>query len=100
MSQTIADNTFAAPDSKQDLRSRLAVTAAVCAAALAFGVLVPIAPITAVLTLAVVPLAFLAPFASLSVLIALTVLVPFEVQDSFSVLGGRDQPGLLVVDAV
>ncbi len=100
MSQTLTHNTISAPDREEGLGSRLGVIAAVCAGALAFGALVPIAPLTAVFTVVIVPLAFLAPFASLSVLIALTVLVPFEIQDSFSVIGGRDQPGLLVVDAV
>lgn len=100
MSQTLTDNTIAAPNWKQDFRWRLGITAAVCVVALAFGVLVPISPLTAVLTVVVVPLALLAPFASLSVLIAVTVLVPFEIQDSFSVIGGQDQPGLLVVDVV
>lgn len=100
MTQTLTDTTIAAPDGKQDLRWRLAVTAAVCAVALAFGVAVPIAPLTAVLTLAIVPIALLAPFASLSLLIAVTVLVPVEIQAGFKVIGGRDQPGLLVVDAV
>ena len=100
MSQTLTDSTTEVLGRKHDFRSRLGYSAAVCVVALAFGVLVPRAPLTAFLTLAVVPLAFLAPFASLSVLIALTVLVPFEIQDSFSVIGGRDRPGLLVVDVV
>jgi hypothetical protein len=100
MSQTLAGSAVATPDRWQDARSRLGVPVAVCAVALAFGVLVPIAPLRAVLLLVIVPLVFLAPFAALSVLIAVTVLVPFEIQDSFSVVGGRDQPGLLVVDVV
>jgi O-antigen ligase len=99
MSQTFADATSAS-ESKVASRARLPVIVAVCAAALVFGLLLPIAPLTAVLVLVVIPLALLAPFASLSVLIAGTVLVPFEVQDSFAVIGGRDQPGLLFVDAV
>lgn len=71
-----------------------------CVAALVLGVSLPIAPVTAVLTLVAIPLAILAPVASLSVLIAVTVLVPFDVQDSLAVIGGRDQPGLLFIDAV
>jgi hypothetical protein len=100
MSHTLTGSALAAPGAKGDRRYRLGIIAAACALALAFGALVAVAPRTAVLTLVVVPLAFLAPFASLSVLIAVTVLVPFEIQDSFSVIGGREQPGLLVVDAV
>ncbi len=100
MNQTFADATPAS-ESTVTSRARLPIIVAVCAAAaVAFGLLLPIAPLTAVLVLVVIPLALLAPFASLSVLIAVTVLVPFEVQDSLAVIGGRDQPGLLFVDAV
>jgi O-antigen ligase/polysaccharide polymerase Wzy-like membrane protein len=99
VSQTLTGSTTEVLGKKPDLRLRLWF-AAVCVVALAFGLLVPIAPLKAFLGLAIVPLAFLAPFGSLSVLIALTVLVPFEIQDSFSVIGGRERPGLLVVDLV
>jgi O-antigen ligase len=99
MKPTLADAKWA-PDSEVTFRSRSYVIVVVCVAALAFGVLLPIAPLTAVLSLVVIPLALLAPFASLAVLIAVTVLVPFDLQDSVAVIGGRDQPGLLLVDAV
>jgi hypothetical protein len=82
-------------------RRRVAgITAAAGAGALAFGALLPVAPLTAVGMLVAVPLAFLAPLAAFSVLVAVTVLVPFEVQDTFAVVGGRDQPGLLLVDVL
>lgn len=71
-----------------------------CLAALVFGLALPVAPWSAVALLVLVPLSFGAPTAALSVLLAITVLVPFEVQDSLAVIGGRDQPGLLVVDVL
>ncbi|WMX48347.1 O-antigen ligase family protein [Streptomyces roseicoloratus] len=69
-------------------------------AALAFGALLPGDPLTAVGALVVIPLAFGAPVAALSVLIAITVLVPFEAQDRFSLVGGSGRPGLLLVDVL
>jgi hypothetical protein len=99
MSQVLTDATSVS-DSEVTARSQLSVIVAASAAALAFGVILPIAPLTAVLALVVIPLALLAPLASLTVLIAVTVLVPFEVQDSFAVIGGQDQPGLLLVDTL
>jgi hypothetical protein len=71
-----------------------------CAAAIGFGIAFPIAPRTAIEVLVLIPLAFAAPVAALAVLIAVTSLVPFAVQDALSVVGGRDQPGLLFVDAL
>ncbi|SEH50241.1 O-antigen ligase [Mycolicibacterium rutilum] len=71
-----------------------------CLAALVFGAALPVAPWTVAAVSILVPLAFAAPVASLTVLLAVTVLVPFEVQDSFAVFGGRDRPGLLVVDVL
>ncbi|MET9519195.1 O-antigen ligase family protein [Streptomyces sp. NPDC002994] len=68
--------------------------------ALAFGALLPGAPLAAVAAIVVIPLAFGAPVAALSVLVALTVLVPFQVQDEFSVVGGSGRPGLLLVDVL
>ena len=76
------------------------VVAVACIAALAFGIVLPVAPNAAIATVVLVPLAFATPVAALSVLLAVTVLVPFDVQDSFAVVGGRDQPGLLVIDAL
>lgn len=69
-------------------------------AALGFGLALPTAPMTAIAVLVLVPLAFATPTAALIVLVAVTVLVPFELQDSVAVVGGRDIPGLLLVDAV
>lgn len=76
------------------------VVAVACAAALAFGVLLPISPVAAVVAVGLWPLVFVYPVAGLSVLLAVTVLVPVDVQDSLSVIGGRDRPGLLVVDVL
>jgi hypothetical protein len=67
---------------------------------LVFGVFLPIAPWSVVSALLIIPLAFAAPVGALGVLVAITVLVPFELQDALSVFGGREQPGLLVVDAL
>ncbi|MFI6439229.1 O-antigen ligase family protein [Streptomyces sp. NPDC050759] len=68
--------------------------------ALVFGLLLPGSPMMAVAAVLAIPLAFGAPVAALSVLIAVTVLVPFEVQDEFSVVGGSGRPGLLLVDVL
>lgn len=75
-------------------------TAVACVAAAGFGIFFPIAPRTAVEVLVLVPLVFAAPVAALMALIGITALVPFEVQDALSVVGGRDQPGLLFVDVL
>lgn len=74
--------------------------AVACSAAFLFGAFLPVAPRTAVAALVLIPIAFAAPVAALAIVIAVTVLVPFEIQDTFAVIGGRDQPGLLVVDAL
>jgi hypothetical protein len=84
----------------ETLRSRPIVMAVACAAAVVFGIFLPVAPSLALAAVLLVPLALAAPLAALSMLVAVTVLVPFEVQDAFAVMGGRDQPGLLVVDAI
>ncbi|BBY19360.1 O-antigen ligase family protein [Mycolicibacterium litorale] len=73
---------------------------AACAAAAGFGVLFPVAPGAAIEVLVLIPLAFATPVAALSVLVLITALVPFELQDDLAVVGGRDQPGLLFVDAL
>ena len=73
---------------------------AACVGALVFGVALPVAPRAAIAAIMLIPLAFGTPVATVSVLLAVTVLVPFDVQDSFAVVGGRDQPGLLVVDVL
>jgi O-antigen ligase len=69
-------------------------------AALAFGALLPSDPLAAVAAIVVIPLALGAPVAALSALLALTVLVPFSVQDQFSVVGGSGRPGLLLADVL
>jgi O-antigen ligase len=71
-----------------------------CAVALAFGFLLPIAPRLAIGAIVLVPLAVATPVAALAVLLAVTILVPFDVQDSLSVVGGREQPGLLAIDVL
>ncbi|MGW6564847.1 O-antigen ligase family protein [Streptomyces sp. NPDC054975] len=68
--------------------------------AFAFGTLLPSDPLAAVAAIVVIPLAFAAPVATLATLIALTVLVPIQVQDRFSVVGGTGRPGLLLVDVL
>ncbi|MFF5970679.1 O-antigen ligase family protein [Streptomyces sp. NPDC012769] len=87
------------PASRPDPRA-LRVACVAVLSALVFGVLLPVSPLTAVAALVVVPLAFGAPVAALSLLLAVTVLVPFEVQDRFSALGGSGRPGLLLVDVL
>ncbi|MET9375438.1 O-antigen ligase family protein [Streptomyces sp. NPDC002992] len=82
-------------------RRRVIGTACVAVlAALAFGALLPSDPLAAVAAIVVIPLAFGAPVAALSALLALTVLVPFPVQDQFSVIGGSGRPGLLLADVL
>lgn len=76
------------------------VVLAGCGIAVVFGMVLPFAPALAIAAVALAPLAFGAPTAALLAIVAITVLVPFDVQDSFAVLGGRDQPGLLVVDVL
>jgi O-antigen ligase len=73
---------------------------AACAAALAFGILLPTAPWAAVAWLVVIPLALAAPVEALAVIIAVTVLVPWPLQDALKVFGGPGQPGLLLVDVL
>ncbi|MFH9002377.1 O-antigen ligase family protein [Streptomyces afghaniensis] len=81
-------------------RRALGTTCVAVLAALAFGALLPGAPLMAVAAIVVIPLALGAPVAALSVLVAITVLVPFEVQDQFSAVGGSGRPGLLLVDVL
>ncbi|MFD7319692.1 O-antigen ligase family protein [Streptomyces sp. NPDC059875] len=83
--------------------SRRRATGTACVAvltALVFGALLPSAPLAAVAAIVVIPLALWAPVAALSTLLALTVLVPFSVQDQFSVIGGSGRPGLLLADVL
>jgi hypothetical protein len=80
-------------------RSRLYVIAA-GTAALAFGVLLPIAPRTVAGVLAAVLLAFGAPVAALASVLAITVMVPWDLQDTLKVIGGPGERGLCFVDAL
>ena len=86
-----------APDPRDRLRAAALVGLAVLAA-IAFGAALPADPRAAVVLVAVVPLALGAPVASLGVLLLLTVVVPFDVQNRLSFVGGENVPGLLVVD--
>jgi O-antigen ligase len=96
MSQDVAERVSA----PQAARTRWPVLAVACAAALVFGIVLPIAPKAAIAAVVLVPLAFAAPVAALSVLLAVTILVPFDVQDALAVVGGSNQPGLLAVDVL
>jgi hypothetical protein len=71
-----------------------------CAAALAFGLLLPVAPWDAVAWLILLTTAFAAPVGTVGLLVAITVLVPWDLQAAFKVIGGPDQPGLLFVDVL
>lgn len=88
------------PRPRETARPTGTIVIVACIAALVFGIALPFAPKAAIASLVLVPLAFATPVAALTVLLAVTVLVPFDVQDSIAVIGGRDQPGLLVVDAL
>ena len=80
-------------------RSRPLVMTVACGAALIFGLLVPVAPWSAVGALAVIALVAV-PDAALLTVVAVTVLVPFQTQDMFSIIGGRGHPSMLLVDAI
>ena len=86
-----------APDPRTRLRAAALVGLAVLAA-IAFGAALPEDPRAAVALVALVPLALGAPVASLGVLLFLTVVVPFDVQNRLSFVGGENVPGLLIVD--
>jgi O-antigen ligase len=79
---------------------RLGIAALVLADAIAFGVLLPTDPRLALAVAALVPLALGAPLLNLSVVLFVTVLVPFELQDRFAIVGGRGRPSLLLVDVL
>lgn len=84
----------------QDPARRWPVIGVACIVALLFGLVLPFEPKAAVAAVVLVPLAFAAPTAALSVLLAVTILVPFDTQDSLAVFGGRETPGLLIVDVM
>jgi hypothetical protein len=86
-----------APDPRTRLRAPALLGLAVLAA-IAFGAALPENPRAAVALVALVPLALGAPVASLGVLLVLTVVVPFDVQNRLSFVGGENVPGLLIVD--
>ena len=67
-------------------------------AAIGFGALLPTEPALALSLLTVLPLALGAPVASFGALLFVTTMVPIHFQNRFSVVGGVDVPGLLVVD--
>ena len=95
--------TMPATSRHPDLRARLGIVGTIGLAALAavaFGAFLPERSFQALVLLALVPLAFAAPVASLAVVLFITVLVPFDVQNDLAVVGGRDVPGLLVVDVL
>lgn len=71
-----------------------------CAAAMAFGAYLPTSPWDAFGWLAIIPLVLFVPVASVGVCLAVTVLVPWDLQSEFKVVGGPDQPGLLFIDAL
>lgn len=97
---TSRDATAIVPENRFTLGPHLVLIGGACAAALAFGILLPMAPREAVATALLIPLAVIAPVAAVSVLVGVTVLVPFEVQDALAATGGRGEPGLLFVDAL
>ena len=67
-------------------------------AALVFGALLPTEPLLALGLLALLPLALGAPVTSLGALLFVTTMVPSYYQNRFSLVGGEDVPGLLMVD--
>lgn len=68
--------------------------------AVVFGTALAAHPVEAVLLLVLVPLALCCPTATLGVVLFVTVLVPFDVQNRYSVGGGTGAPGLLAVDVL
>jgi hypothetical protein len=66
--------------------------------AAAFGMTLGSHPLEAVLLLVLVPLALTRPTATLGLILFVTVLVPFDVQNRYSLGGKAGLPGLLAVD--
>jgi hypothetical protein len=66
--------------------------------AAAFGMTLASHPLEAVLLLVLVPLALTRPTATLGLILFVTVLVPFDVQNQYSLGGKVGLPGLLAVD--
>lgn len=86
---------------QQPLTARMSLYAsAASTVALAFGILLPVAPQSAIAWLITILLVISAPVWRLSAIVAITVLVPFGLQDAFSVIGGHGRPSVLVVDVL
>ena len=82
-------------------RQTLPVVGVALAAAVCFGALAEARTEQAVIGLGAVSavvIALWAPFVTITALLYLAVLVPFSVQNDFSVGGGTGQPGLLMID--
>ena len=95
------DRRFSGTAAVADLRARVPAPGLVGLAgiaAIAFGALLPTEPMLALGLLTVLPLALGAPVASLGALLFVTTMVPIYQQNRFSLVGGVDVPGLLVVD--
>jgi hypothetical protein len=69
-------------------------------AALIFGVGLPHSPRDTIALLVLLPLGCAAPTVSVLVLLAITVLVPWDVQSHFQILGGHGHRGVLFIDAL
>jgi O-antigen ligase len=84
-----------------DRARRLSATALLSGlAAVSFGAMLPRYPAQALALVVLVPLGLWAPAVSLATILFVTVLVPFDVQNELAVVGGRDVPGLLVIDVL
>ena len=82
-------------------RQTLPVVGVALAAAVCFGALAEARTEQAVIGLGAVSavvIALWAPFVTITALLYVAVLVPFSVQNDFSVGGGTGQPGLLMID--
>jgi len=69
-------------------------------AAMVFGLTLPASPWDAVAVLVLLPLGMLMPTGALVAILAITVLVPWDVQSYFQILGGHGHRGVLFVDAL
>ena len=79
--------------------SRLVVLASGLAA-LVFGLALPVSSWHAVAVLVLIPLGLFAPASAVVAILAITVLVPWDLQDHFKVIGGPGHRGVLFVDAL
>jgi hypothetical protein len=69
-------------------------------AAMVFGLTLPASPWDAVAVLVLLPLGLAMPTAAVVAILAITVLVPWDVQNHFQILGGHGHRGVLFVDAL